>query len=365
MTGPYRYTTPVRKKAAAGRVAEVYSQMATDFVLMDGPLMSLSPAPDVLAATWALLREAQLAGRAPRVGKEVVAAAVSVANRCPFCASAHTMLVHATGHHRLAEAVLRGERPAEPEQARLAAWAAATATASASELTEPPVADCLAVEYLGTALVTHFITRMTSALLDEEALAGRARTSPLVRRIAGMALARTIRRPLRPGRSMALLIDLPVGATPSWAEDTSIGYAIAVLRAVAAAGGALLSPSARDAVQASVSAWDGAHPPLSGGKLEQGLAGLSSAERPGASLALLAAIAPYRVTDADVAAWRGSHRNDAELVRLLAYGAMAAVDRIEAWSTLEWRASRLSFDAAVGPAPLEQIAYSNPIGSEQ
>jgi hypothetical protein len=48
---------------------------------------------------------------------------------------------------------------------------------------------------------------------------------------------------------------------------------------------------------------------------------------------------PYRVTDADVAAWRTTHPDDADLVGLLAYGAITAVDRIQAWTTTTWQAS--------------------------
>ncbi|MGJ6964975.1 hypothetical protein ACSDR0_24000 [Streptosporangium sp. G11] len=41
-------------------------------------------------------------------------------------------------------------------------------------------------------------------------------------------------------------------------------------------------------------------------------------------------MAPYRVTDADVAAWRAGHPDDADLVGLGAYGAITAVEGIEA-----------------------------------
>jgi AhpD family alkylhydroperoxidase len=331
MPTPYRYTTPIKKQAATGQVAAVYAQMATDFVLTDGPLMSLSPAPDLLAATWALLREAQLAGRAPRISTEVVAAAVSVANRCPFCVDAHTALIHATGAHQLAEAVWRGEPPADAEHARLVAWAMATTRPGAVELRTPPFPAELAAEYLGTALVTHFITRMVSALLNEQLLPAALQSSPLFRRLAGMLLARRARRPLPAGRSLPLLAGSATGAPPAWAGDTPIGAAYAALRAAAATGRTLLSRPARALIVATVDGWDGVHPPLTSAWLTEPLATLPDADRPGAGLALLAALAPYRITDADVAAWRTIHPSDADLVRLLAFGAMTAVDRIERW----------------------------------
>ncbi|MGP4000488.1 carboxymuconolactone decarboxylase family protein [Streptomyces sp. 8N706] len=337
MPRPYRYTTPVTMEAATGTVAAVYAQMEADFVLDDGPLMSLSPAPDVLAATWALLREAELAGSAPRADKEIVATAVSVANRCPFCVDAHTILAHAAGDHRIAEAVRVGDPVAAPEQARLADWARATRSPGAPELVSPPYPPEAAAEYLGTVLVTHFINRMVTAQLDEELLLAPLQSSPQLRRLVGGKLERTGSGKPRSGESLDLLPRTPAGPVPCWAGDTPIGPAYAALEAVAAAGGTLLSASARAAVLAAVGRWDGSHPPLGSDALEAPLGALAPGDRPGARLALLAALGPYRITDEDVTAWR-TGRTDAELIRLLAFGAMAAVDRIQGWITAGQRA---------------------------
>ena len=48
---------------------------------------------------------------------------------------------------------------------------------------------------------------------------------------------------------------------------------------------------------------------------------------------------PTRVIDADFAAWRTSHPSDADLVGLLALGAMGAVDRIRTWVAAIWHPS--------------------------
>src|SRR5262245_23905726 len=77
-------------------------------------------------------------------------------------------------------------------------------------------------------------------------------------------------------------------------------------------GGEQLSEPARAAVEASVAAWNGAPLPMAGSWLHEPVAGLPEADRPAARLALLAALAPYRITDADVMAWRtacGWHRD--------------------------------------------------------
>jgi AhpD family alkylhydroperoxidase len=333
MTGPIRYVTPVPKKSATGTVAAVYAQSTTGLGRLPEPYLILSPVPDLLTATWATIYESQLVGRASRASKEVVATAISVANRCPFCVDAHTIFTHATGEHRLADAVLRGEPPADPTHAKLVAWAIATRTCDAAELAAPPFPAELAAEYIGTALAFHFINRMVSALLPG-GLPGLP-TNPwlarLARRAGGLAFARAVRRQRRRGASLPLLPDAPGGALPAWAGDTPIGTAFAALRASAMTGGALLSDQARARILATVAGWDGAHPPMTSGWLQQPLAAVPAADRPGTRLALLAALAPYRITDAEVATWRSArHPTDADLVRLLAFGAISAVNHIEA-----------------------------------
>jgi AhpD family alkylhydroperoxidase len=327
MSTRYRYVTPVPRKAATGLVATVYRQSAAELGALFSP--HLSPAPDLHAAAWAALRESQLVGRAPRTGKEAVAAAVAAANSCPFCVDAHTALIHAAGAHPLADAIARGETPADPGDAALVAWARATRTPGAPELRTTPFPPELAAEYIGTVLVSHFINRMVDALRPGAILPANRMAARVGRRLAGLALARTVRRPLRPGESLPLLAGAAGGAAPAWAADSAIGTAFAALRNAADAGGALLGALARAVIRARIAEWDGTHPPLAGGWLDESLAAVPGADRAGARLALLAAAAPYRIADADVAAWRATHPADADLVRLLAFGALTAVEQIE------------------------------------
>jgi AhpD family alkylhydroperoxidase len=328
MSTPYRYVTPVPRKAATGLVAAVYTRSAAELGAVFSP--HLSPAPDLHAATWAALRESQLAGKAPRASKEAAAAAVAVANSCPFCVDAHTALIHAAGAHRLADAIARGETPADPADAALVAWAKATRTPAAPELRTPPFPAELAAEYVGTVLVNHFINRMIDALRPGAILPANQVLARAGRRLAGLALARTVRRASRPGESLSLLAGDAGGTPPVWAADSPIGTAFVALRNAANAGGALLGAPARAVIGARVAEWDGTHPPLTGGWVNEPLATVPDTDRPGARLALLAALAPYRITDADVAAWRATHPADADLVRLLAFGAFTAVEHIEA-----------------------------------
>lgn len=66
-----------------------------------------------------------------------------------------------------------------------------------------------------------------SSLLTEDMLPGGAQKYRLVRSVAGRSLARTVRRELVPGESLALLET--EGAAPGWAAGTPIGTAFGAL----------------------------------------------------------------------------------------------------------------------------------------
>ncbi|MEU9287038.1 hypothetical protein AB0D57_20575 [Streptomyces sp. NPDC048275] len=185
-------------------------------------------------------------------------------------------------------------------------------------MTPLPFPGAHAPAWIGTALSFHFINRVVSALLTENLLAGTAQRFRAVRSPGGRSLARTVRRRPAPGVGVAPL-DNP---GPDWARGATVGPAYAALRAAATAGAGLLDEADRILVRETLDAWNGAHPSLAWNVLPD-------RSRPGARLALLAALAPYRITDEDVAAWRKPIHSDDSLVRLVAYGAFAAVDRIE------------------------------------
>ncbi|MCX4671255.1 carboxymuconolactone decarboxylase family protein [Streptomyces sp. NBC_01381] len=336
----FRYTDPVLPKSATGRTADAYAQMAVDFGLAEpAPLVALSPAPELFTATWALLRESLLAGDgtpgdgtpgdgtpggSTRTDRELVAVGVSLANRCPFCVSAHTVMLHATGDHRVAERVLRGEQPDDPDQARLLAWGKATRTPGAPELA-PPFPRAHAPAHIGTALTFHFINRVASSLMTERMLPCNAQRLRVVRSLGGRSLQKAVRRTVTPGDSLALL-DEPLPG-PDWAAGSPVGPAYAALRAAATMGASLLDDTDQRLVEETLASWDGAHPPMVWESLPD------RTSRPGARLALLAALAPYRITDEDVAAWKKPPFSDHCLVHLISYGAFAAVDRIESGIT--------------------------------
>ncbi|MFD0276993.1 hypothetical protein ACFVHB_24230, partial [Kitasatospora sp. NPDC127111] len=189
-----------------------------------------------------------------------------------------------------------------------------------------------------------------------------------------------------PGGGLTVLEGpVPAGPVPAWAGEGPVGPAYLALRAAASAGGDLLGAAGRSAVLDAVAGWDGGHPPLGGDPAgaAPAEAEVPPAERPAARLALLAALAPYRITDGDVAAWRaarraedGAHREagtvrgagtvkggegdpeagreDGELTRVLAFGAITATLRVESWITAGARAGSPAYQRPADQRPADQ-----------
>ncbi|MGW0549142.1 carboxymuconolactone decarboxylase family protein [Streptomyces altiplanensis] len=321
MTGPFRFTSPAAPGSATGAAAAVYAQLNTDFGVPGASTFAvLSPSTPLLTGFWALLRESLLVtGQASRTDKELVATGVSLANHCRFCVNAHTLLLYAGGDHALAETIGRGETPAGPAHARLLQWGKAVG----ADAGPPPFPPEQAAEYIGTALTFHFINRIASALLADVSLAGNEQKLRFLDTAAGRHLARTVRRELRPGDSLPLLETS--GPGPAWAAAGSpVAVAYGALREAALTGAGLLSEDDRAYVRKTVSEWDGVAPVPPAGDWLPG-----REDRPGARLALLAALAPDHIAGEDVTAWRSPVHTDHCLVHLVAYGAITAVERIE------------------------------------
>lgn len=318
----YRFFTPVKASAATGLTAEVYRQLRDEFLGPVPTFQALSAVPEVLAATWALMREALLAGDASRVDRELVASSVSRANRCRFCVDAHVMLLHALGEHALAEVIARGGTPPEPRHAELARWAEASRNPAAADWTGR-----YRPEVTGTLLAFHFINRVVSALLDPDLLPGGLQRSPVVRTVGGRLYARTARAAREPGRGLPL-VDAGATTPPAWAGDSPVGPAYASLRNAALRGGDLLGDVARQTVAATVRWEDGRFPDRPAEWAVDLVRDVPGTDRVGTRIALLAAFAPSAISAGDVALWRLSHPGDADLVRLVAYGAITATDHV-------------------------------------
>lgn len=324
-TGPeVRHVVPVDPRRAEGLVADVYRQVKAELGVIGPAITMLSPAPELLAPVWALLRESLLVGGPEeRKAKEVVATVIAVRNECRFCTDAHTMMLHAAGESELAEAIRAGRAPRE--WAALADWAAEPGP-------EGPFPAEAAPRFIGTVLVFELITRLVKALASNESPSPVTATR-LGRSVASRLVREAVAADLEPGLSLPLLERRPDWAReveirePAWAAGSPVGRAYGSVRAMAAYGSMLLSDRAADAVARTVGAAGteiGAWPPAVAGGEE-----LPSQAALGAWLAVSAALAPGAVAAADVEEWRGDVFTDHCVVHLLSYGAMTAVDAVQ------------------------------------
>lgn len=328
-----RHLRPVEPENADGSVQAVYRQVRRDFGLLVAPMTLHSPVPDLLAAVWMVCRETLFCGRLPQAQREVVSAAVSRANRCPFCVEVHTMSLQALGFERESAALSAGAALPPGEAADLARWAAASGRSDCPVFL--PDDPGRFAEVAALAVGFHYINRMVSIFLPESVLPVPARF-PRLKALSKRLAARMVRPLALRRRQEGLGIDLlPPASLPvefAWAAaDERMAQALGRSAAAFAAAGEVLPAGARRRVEDRLAVWEGENMPLGSAWLEEALGDLHGAERAAARLGLLAALAAYRVDDAEVAAFRGHWPADEDLLRVCAWGAFAAVRRIGSW----------------------------------
>ncbi|GAA5176133.1 carboxymuconolactone decarboxylase family protein [Pseudonocardia eucalypti] len=324
-----RYVTPVPAGDLARRVS---AQITRDVGAVVPPYALHLPAPEVLAASWAITREPVFGAALPRVLKEAVGAAVSATNACPYCVDVHTSTMSALDRSRDGEALAAGrdDRMTDPRLRALVGWARATRSPGSPLLADPPFSAAEAPEVIGTALGYHYINRMVSVFLVESPFPTGA-GGAVKRALAWLArpvLRASVRRTPLPGAALEFLPD--TGRWSGWAgPDPVIGAAFAgAAELFERAGRRVLAEPVRELVLARLAGWSGERPPLSRGWVEDAVHGLPDALRAEARLALLTALAPYQV-DADVI--DGFRAGEEALVAATGWASFAATRRVADW----------------------------------
>lgn len=331
-----RYVHPVRPPAS-GLVAEVYRQARRDMRVLVPPVSLHSPAPEVLAGFWMLLRETMLAdGAADHLAKEAVAAGVSVANTCPYCATVHETAMYGLTAEDDAVAIA-ADRPGDvtdPALRAVATWARTCHRPAAPGLATEHVDPAAVPELVAVAVTLQYLTRMVSVFLTTDLLPPFLVGLP--RRVAKRAMGRLQRpvagRVVPAGRSLALLPHAPLPADACWAAPVP-AIATAVARAAAgfeAAGRRALPDGVRALVRRQVAAWDGEPPGPGRAWCDDAVRVLTADQRPLARIAILTALAPYQVDGQVVAAFRTVRPSDAALVEATAWASFTAARTIGA-----------------------------------
>lgn len=325
-----RYVTPVSLPAAGGVVAQVYAQVADEMRLVVPPAQLHSPSPDLLAAYWMLTREPLAGPTVGRDAKEAVAAAVAVANICPYCVEMHSVgMYDLTGEHD-AEAVAgdRVEAMLDPGLRAVTAWARTGHQLDGAAPEPVGLSAAERAELLGVVVAFHYVSRMVNVFLSNFLLP--PGLGPRSRRRMKQGISRllrpTLRTPREGGRSVGLLGPAPMPVDAAWAgANRDIAGAIArSYQAFEAAGARSLPPAVRRLVLDRLSAWRGEDTGLSTAWCEDLIADLPPHERPAGRLALLTAVSSYQVDESVVGEFRRVEPADSALVDAVAWSAFAA-----------------------------------------
>lgn len=318
-----RHVTPVRPRAARGVVARVYAAAEREFGLLAPPIALHSPHPELLTASWVLLRETLLAsGTVSRAEKEAVAAAVSLDNACPYCVEVHAAVLGGV-HDRTDAAAIAADRigdVADPALRAAATWARTAGGeiggAGGVEPTTLPAEQ--APELLGVLLAFNYLNRMVAVFLGSSPLP--PGLPPAAAELAGGILGRVLRPTAERTVVSGIASDLPAAELPpdlSWAApNPALAQALArVVAVVETAGKRVLAPSVRGVVFAELAARAGRRPQLGHDWTASVVSGLAPAQRSAARLALLTAVAPHQVDDAAIEAFRRDHRRHNPITR--------------------------------------------------
>lgn len=348
----FKYVGIVPLKAADGPVADVYGQVRREIGRFVEAVAMFSADPVLLTATWAAFREPLLAtGQAPRMFKETVAATVSRLNECPYCVDAHSVMLYGGGAGTVATQLLGGVSAdqVDGEYRDLCRWAQDTARADTAPAAAP-FAAAWAPEVVGVLVYFHFLNRMINILLTGTFLPGPEGARKIARRVGGRVMSGKITAELGAGLAPGLHRAGPLPADLGWAAPSApIADAFTMMASVTdSAARRAAAPEALDLVERTVAAWRGEAPGISAGWVNEPLSALSEADRPAARLGLLAALAPYQITERDVDAYRAVHPGDADLLGLLSWSAFLAARRVGTWAA-QGIAAPAGTDAPAGP----------------
>jgi AhpD family alkylhydroperoxidase len=319
-----RYVSPVRRGSARELVGSVYGQVEREFGVLAPSIALFSPAPQVLAASWLMLRETLLVtGKVSRADKEAVATAVSLINTCPWCTTVHSTML---------SGLAAGPVPADQA---VTTWARDCGTEEGAQLHEPACTAQEAPELIGTAVLFHYYNRMVNVFLTEVPLppgAPRMALGPVMW-ILDRRMRPAAERAHQAGTSLELLPAASLPSDLSWAtgdpvtEDAFARGCAAIDAAVARS----VPSSVRDLVTKELGNWHGEQRGPSRAWVEGPVSDLPMADRPAGRLALLTALASYQVDRSVIKMFRAGQPDDSALVELTAWASLAAARRVGTW----------------------------------
>ena len=335
-----KYIAPVNRNALS---QELVGQIKREFGDFVEPFSLHWPVPDLLSCTWSALRESLVAGTVDREIKESVAAAVSLSNQCPYCVDAHTLMLNGLARHETARAISEN-RISDIRDNNLRAhieWAGATNNPGSAIIASPPFSKKDAPEIIAVAFVFHYINRMVSALLGESPLPlGNSPLKGIMKRVGAMIFSRALKVNAKRGESLRFV---PEGAGPleslrladdmRWAmgneyiERAFAGWAFVIEEK----SKGLIDDNTRKILETYLASWQGQAPGLDPAWLTEAVKGHEEKTQAMARLALMAAVAPYRIEEEAVKRFRKYYPEDEQLIITLSWASFSAARRIAGW----------------------------------
>lgn len=333
-----KFIRPIANKDASGLVAAVYEQMTKDFQLLT-PITVHSIIPQLLGGVWCVVRETLIAGKVPRLQKEVVATCVSQANQCGFCVDAHLMNLQGGDERRAAHAIeaSRFDEIEDRTLRGLAVWARQTRSPRDIPGQVPPFDQESAPEIIGTAVAFHYINRIVAVFLGKSPIElprALAWAKVILKEVGIRTLAkRLVHTSARPGESLRLLPEASLPTDVAWARSNPfVAGAYGRLAGAMDSLGPLFIPEpVRALVLERVLRWQGETMGISRGWVEEEIGALDESIRPAARLALLTAIAPFQIDSRIIETFRTHSPTDEALLATVSWSAFAAARRIGAW----------------------------------
>ena len=246
-------------------------------------------------------------------------------------------MLAAAGEQDAARALAAGKPGALRDEGlrEVVAWGAAHRSPGAAPLSRPPFPAADTSEMIGTSMAFHYINRMAHVFLPESAY-------PLpwakgwMRKLAAGRYTALVSARRVPGESLSLLEPAELPDDLPWARGNPhvagafARFAAAVEETVQDA----LHETVRERVLERLEAWDGTDPGLGGlgqEELDAVLDGVPGEERAAGRLALLTALASYRVDGAVVAAYRARRPADSQLLGAVSWVSYVSARRVGRW----------------------------------
>ncbi len=328
-----KFFHPSTLMEAKGLSKEVLLQSQRDFFI-NGTITSHAACPPLMAGMWVGGREIALTNHyLPAWLKKAMGAALSEVNKCPYCEDFLLSLTHGAGENRVANSLRKNQMESIDDEKTLKRlqWIKTSITRNAEELQDPPFVPEELPEALGTLIVFNYTNKISDFTLNGSPVPSSLRSGAL--KLFGMELQESSALDLEHGASLSLLPEARLPEEFHWAADNLL-VADTLARwnhVVEEEIHHALSGEAQQLIRENLGTWQGGQAPLSRRWVEEEIKDLQGKERTKARLVLLIAKASYQIDDGIIEQVTQHGVNEADLVRLGAWGAFMGAKTIANW----------------------------------